>query len=294
MLRVLYGLILRAHPAFFRQRFGDEMQSIFDHAENDRDAIGLLADAMVSLARQWSLRPQFWQEPPLAVAGQGAPLFSSLDSNKPRAAALIYGAFLSAVVLNGVCWTMGYAWNHPIFIEWRQPVIVPPASWKAKTNGAPRPEETETVVPELSTSEGRVLLIFTSHDRAAVDVAPAPNSSLPASTALSAPVNPTSAASNLSAAPSPALLQSYVGTYISNASGHERVNVTFESGGLRLEMVGVFSSRLLPLSNSPLLVCGGTDCRVRFWANASGTVDQIEIHYAGREVQAFRLQGAVF
>lgn len=106
MLRSLYQLLLRAHPPYFRQRFAEEMQSIFDQAESRSVAAGLLADAVLSLLRQWSVRPQFWEDSPLAV-GRGTPLFNVLDNNKPRAAALLYGAFLSALVLNGLCWTMG-------------------------------------------------------------------------------------------------------------------------------------------------------------------------------------------
>ena len=105
MLRSLYQLVLRAHPPYFRQRFAEEMQCIFDHADSGVAAAGLLGDGVWSLLRQWSLRPQFWEEAPLVVAVPGTPLFSVLDSNKPRTAALIYGAVLSALVLNGVCWT---------------------------------------------------------------------------------------------------------------------------------------------------------------------------------------------
>jgi hypothetical protein len=293
MLRVLYGLILRAHPAYFRQRFGEEMQSIFDQAENDGVALDLLVDAIVSLARQWTLRPQFWEEPPLAMAGQGPPLFSSLNSDKPRTAALVYGAFLSALVLNGICWTMGYAWNHPTFMELRRPVIRPPASWKVQTKGATPDEATETVEPELYADEGRVVLIFTAHPHTD-HAAPVGNSSEPSSTASSAPANSSAPSSNLSATPSPGLPQSSVGTYISDSAGHERVNVTLNGGRLQLELVGVFSSPLTPVSGSQRLTCTTRDCSVTFSTNTSGMADQIEIHYGGHEIQAFRVQGAVF
>jgi len=294
MLRVLYGLVLRTHPHYFRQRFGEEMQSIFDHAESDRVALGLLADAVVSLARQWTLRPHFWEEPRLAAAGQGAPLFNMLDSNKPRASALIYGALMSAMVLNGVCWTMGYAWNHPRFMDIRPgygPAGRVPES-KLISRAVPRP--TLPVEPTPYTDEGRVVLIFTTHAHAAAGSAPLASSSAPAPTVPTSAANFSGASSNPSAALPASLLQSYVGTYISNSPGHERVNVTLVDGRLQLEVVGVFSGPLTPLSNTQFLACGGTDCQVSFFANASGAVDQIEVHYAGREIQAFRLQGAIF
>ncbi len=287
MLRVLYGLILRAHPEYFRQRFGEEMQSIFDEAESDRVALGLLADAVVSLARQWTLRPHFWTEPQLAGAGQGAPLFSSLENNKPRTSALIYGAFVSVLVLNGVSLTMGYAWNHPRFMDIRPGYGPAGRLPDSKLISRALPRRTLPAEPALYTDEGRVVLIFTTHAHAAA-AAPDANSS------VAAPMAASSQSSDSSAAPPAGLLQSYAGTYISNSAGHERVNVTLVGGRLQLEVAGVFSSPLTPVSNAQPLVCGGADCQVSFLANASGTVDQIEIHYAGREIQAFRLQGAIF
>jgi len=69
MLRSLYQLVLRAHPPYFRQRFAEEMQSIFDQAESRPAAAGLLADAVLSLLRQWSVRPQFWEDLHLRSGG---------------------------------------------------------------------------------------------------------------------------------------------------------------------------------------------------------------------------------
>jgi hypothetical protein len=163
MLRVFYRWVLRAHPPYFRQRFGDEMQSIFDCAQSPGEEIGLFVDAVLSLLRQWSLRPQFWEQPNLIAVTDGTPLFHSLDSFKPRATALVYGALLSAFVLNGICWTMGYAWNHPIFIEIRQPIISPPASWVNRTT--PHPVAPVQVEPWLYTNQGRVVLIFNAPER---------------------------------------------------------------------------------------------------------------------------------
>lgn len=171
MLRLLYRWVLRAHPPYFRQRFGDEMQSIFDHAESTGTEVGLLVDGVLSLTRQWSLRPQFWEEPTLATAGDGVPVFHTLGNFMPRTAALVYGAVLSALALNGVCWTMGYAWNHPVFVEMRMPVIVPPASWGLRS--APRPSVPAPIEPPLYTDQGRVLLIFNSPAYAASHAAAA-------------------------------------------------------------------------------------------------------------------------
>jgi hypothetical protein len=160
MLRVFYRWVLRAHPRYFRQRFGDEMQSIFDRAASPGTEVGLLVDAVLSLLRQWSLRPQFWEQPTLAEAADGVPLFHTLESSKPRAAALVYGALLSALVLNGISWTMGYAWNHPVYLAIKQPVISPPAFWGVR--GTPSQKVSLAAEPPLYTDQGRVVLIFNS------------------------------------------------------------------------------------------------------------------------------------
>jgi hypothetical protein len=281
MLRSLYQLLLRGHPPYFRQRFAEEMQSIFDQAESRPVAAGLLADAVLSLLRQWSLRPQFWEETPLAV-GRGTPLFNVLDNNKPRAAALVYGAFLSALVLNGVCWTMGYAWNHPIFIELRRPVFVPPASWDRISTSVPRDETTESAEPSLYTGEGRVVLIFPSHARPGGEADPAIQLS------MSSPELP----ARYSGAP--IFLQAYPGAYLSTAENGERVNVTLNSGRLQLEVVGVFSSPIVPVPGSQEMTCAVRNCSATFSTNASSVANEVEIHFDGRTIHAYRLQGAVF
>jgi hypothetical protein len=292
MLRVFYRLVLRAHPPYFRQRFAEEMQSIFDRTDGTLAAASLLADAILSLGRQWTFRPQFWEEPGLAAAGHGAPLFSSLDSNKPRTSALVYGAFLSAMVLHGVCWTMGYAWNHPTFMEVRQPVIVPPASWNSRP--APLPGVTTPAEPGLYTDEGRVVLIFHAPAHASTDASPTDKPSPPASTTPAYPANSSSPSANLSVDSPPSVLHSYAGTDISDSAERERVIITVDGGRLQLEVVGAFRSPLAPLPKSQLLACGVGDCRVAFSSSTGGTVDRIEILHSGREIQAFRAQGAVF
>jgi hypothetical protein len=108
----------------------------------------------------------------------------------------VYGALLSALVLNGICWTMGYAWNHPVFVEMRMPVIVPPESWGVPSVAPPKgPAQVE---PPLYTDQGRVLLIFNSPAYAASHVAAAAKPSTAgqkSSTADSQPTTSTPATS---------------------------------------------------------------------------------------------------
>jgi len=62
MLRPLYCCVLRLHPPGFRRRFAGEMLSIFDHTPEKPAAARLLADGLLSLLRQWTLRPESWHE----------------------------------------------------------------------------------------------------------------------------------------------------------------------------------------------------------------------------------------
>ena len=57
-MRSIYRLLLQLHPPRFRRRFSDEMLLIFDESPNQAS---LLADGVVSLARQWLLRSGLWK-----------------------------------------------------------------------------------------------------------------------------------------------------------------------------------------------------------------------------------------
>jgi hypothetical protein len=294
MLRFLYCAVLRAHPPYFRQRFADEMQAIFDQAHSEVARAQLLVDAVISLARQWISRPQFWEEPAPVVAEGGTALFSSLGNSKPRAVALFYGAILSALVLNGVSLTIGYAWEHPIFIEIRRPVIVPPAAWKGQHPvmklGATFADE-----PYLYTDQGRVLLVFSSPAHPASQTQPAakPTSEADMPAVPLAEIIPSTTNNSVDIPAS--VLRAYAGTYVNPVPDGPRVIVTIDNGRLQLDVAGQFRSPLAPLPNPQLLACSVGDCWVMFSTGAKGTVDRIEVHHLGREFVAFRAQsGMVF
>jgi hypothetical protein len=100
MLRWLYIQTIWLHPAPFRWRFGDDMLDDFDRASN-RAKLRYLADAPVSLARQWLLRPEF-RHPEAPVAAAEAllgtvtvPLFQTFETYRPRPSALLHGGLLA-------------------------------------------------------------------------------------------------------------------------------------------------------------------------------------------------------
>ncbi len=278
MLRLFYRSVLRAHPVYFRRRFAEEMLSIFDQAETPIAAAELVLDGVVSLFRQRVFRPEFGEEPRVEMPADGAPLFSTFESPRPGTGALIYGALLSLLVLNGICWTMGYAWNHPSFVWIQQPVIRPPAAWHKKPPDTPG----GSAVPEqpLFTDEGRVLLVFNSGASHTSDPGTAP----PTTAKQAMPGVAPRADSALDLRPD--VLPSYVGRYRVDA-GKSDVKVTVEGEQLRID-AGQFKSRLVPVSENQFVAADVADCQIEFARGSSGAVDRLEIHKDGHRITALR------
>jgi hypothetical protein len=69
MVRSLYLCLVSLHPAGFRQRFAEEMLWIFDQSAETEGLALLIADAAVSLVRQWLIRSQMWKWALASLAG---------------------------------------------------------------------------------------------------------------------------------------------------------------------------------------------------------------------------------
>jgi hypothetical protein len=138
MLRTLYRCVLQLHPSGFRKRFSDEMLSIFDHTAGKAAAARLLTDGLMSLLRQWTLRPEFWHE--LSPAPQPAPLdvpsFSTLDPFRPRAGAVIHGLVLSTIVFGATCFAIKYSWIHVLHVHIPEVQFDSPQSTRANSGPA--------------------------------------------------------------------------------------------------------------------------------------------------------------
>jgi hypothetical protein len=101
MLRFFYRWLLRFHPARFRERFGEEMLSIFDHIQARPAAAKLVAEAFISLVRQRTMRSEYWKEKAavsVSAAAGGSPVFFTFESYEPRKSALFEGAVLTWIV----------------------------------------------------------------------------------------------------------------------------------------------------------------------------------------------------
>lgn len=105
MLRWLYLQLLGAHPDEFRHRFCDEMLEVFDDSRGFSERLPLLLDGLVSLWRQWVLRPEFRQPwRPVTSSGSGYELltFQQIEPYKPRRIALAQGGLMAVLLLLAV------------------------------------------------------------------------------------------------------------------------------------------------------------------------------------------------
>lgn len=161
MLRRIYRCVLRLHPPAFRSRFGDEILSIFDHANGKLSGFRLLMDSMLSLVRQWTLRPEFWREsvsaPTPQAALDGIPSFCILSPFRPRTAAVVPGLILSIAIFSLTCVAIKYSWIHVLHVripevQSEAPQWIPPNASRAvlpdrTTESVPHDQAATSSVP---------------------------------------------------------------------------------------------------------------------------------------------------
>ncbi|HET8923213.1 MAG TPA: hypothetical protein VFN26_09495 [Candidatus Acidoferrum sp.] len=82
MVRVLYRFLVWLHPAMFRLQFEEEMLWIFDQAAGTWGTGSLVADASISLGRQWLIGSQMWKWAVAGIAGL-VPLIIAFGSFLP-------------------------------------------------------------------------------------------------------------------------------------------------------------------------------------------------------------------
>jgi Ca2+-binding EF-hand superfamily protein len=112
MMRWLYIQLLWMHPRTFRQRFGDEMLGIFDQSAEKRS---LIVDGVVSLLRQWALRPSETGFAATASA-DGVPLFYTAGPEIPSTTALMRGAILTFFLFGVICFVTSHRWKQTTLI----------------------------------------------------------------------------------------------------------------------------------------------------------------------------------
>jgi hypothetical protein len=116
--RALYRSIVWLHPPQFRRQFGEEMLWVYDQAAPVQGPFGLLADGLVSFARQWLVRHGGWKvlvalagallevllvlqlTPPARQSAPQAWTFDTRDFDFSRLLAFVFGLLaLSAMAL---------------------------------------------------------------------------------------------------------------------------------------------------------------------------------------------------
>ena len=96
MLRIIYIWLVRLPPPYFRNRFADEMLSIFDLETGLLAAVNAVSDGAWSLLRQWTVRHEFWREPDFKIASETTLSFWTLDDTELPRGAWFKGMALSA------------------------------------------------------------------------------------------------------------------------------------------------------------------------------------------------------
>ena len=95
------------------------MLSIFDHVEGRALRTKLIADAFISLLRQWTMRPQNWEQKAAAsipIGATAAPAFFTLGELKVRKSALFYGAVLTLILYCGLFLVLRHSRKHYVYL----------------------------------------------------------------------------------------------------------------------------------------------------------------------------------
>jgi hypothetical protein len=101
------------HPKAFKHRFGDEMLGIFDQSAGKRS---LMADGVLSLLRQWTLRRAQESAFSKTVTVDGVPMFYSGEAEVPPTRALMPGAVITLLFFAAISFVMSHRWQQTGFI----------------------------------------------------------------------------------------------------------------------------------------------------------------------------------
>ena len=295
MLRHLYWYAVRLHPPEFRRRFGDEMLSIYDHSTGRLWSLRLLLDAIVSLVRQWILRPEFRLQTSPSSAPQpavdGTPSFLSLDPFRPHTSAMIHGIVISIALFCVTCFAIRYSWIHVLHVQipavsYDGYLSIHPGASPGELRGKASPSGEKDKSRANSHADSNLISEHLQVDVLPVEAQPA----MPRSPAAN--LNPQS----ITAPPVPLsgsvttlhlTLDSYVGTYVSHDPS-AKIAVGVEGGHLTIRLVGQPKRALSPVSETTFVVAGTNDRWVEFVPDANGTMLQLRLFQDGQSITANR------
>jgi hypothetical protein len=310
MLRLLYSWLLRLHPEGFRQRFGEEMLSIFDHAEKGPAAAKLVADALLSLVRQWTLRSEYWERASERVpwSADGAPVFYTLESFKPRRGAFFAGGILTLTLFYAGYLDLKFDWSDSAFIPFkgiefdaspkfdalgRPPVATLQESARAYSRLQPVSPPRGTKLPEAVPSTPRKPLHSPASAPAALPITRAQRG-LDALAPKGIPI-PIAASSVGRAVATSAIpegeLQIYAGAYVTDPPNEFAILITAEDGELAIEIPREAKSQLVRAHGTRFVFSGphnGDGDWIEFVKHDDGTADELRIYRNGRQFKAHR------
>src|SRR5437879_6833240 len=93
--------------------------TLFRSVEGRAASAELVADAFISLVRQWTMRSEYWEEEESAsvpASVGGFPAFYTLESFKPRKSALIGGAVLTLIACSAVLLALSHSRIHSVHL----------------------------------------------------------------------------------------------------------------------------------------------------------------------------------
>jgi hypothetical protein len=307
MLRFFYRWVLRFHPARFRERFAEEMLSIFDHIGRAA-AAELVADAFISLVRQWTMRPEYWEEKATVSvpAGVGGfPVFYTLESFKPRKSALIGGAVLTWIACSAVFLALSHSRIHSVYLP--SVSFEPAASSNAQlpagtpnlpsTEASVHPRTQSAIEPRTTSSEadrpslGKPMSskanssagVSESQEQARLDASGKFCRTIttpPLVQSLSRPFVPTKLPKET--------FSSYVGVYSTDAPNKLTVLITVKDGQLAIEVPGEQVSMLVHVHGARYAFSGAQNNWIEFMKQDNGAVYGLRIYRNGSAFTALR------
>lgn len=293
MLRYFYQCALRLHPARFRRRFGGEMLSIFDHQSGKIAKTLLLLDSLFSVARQWTLRPEFRTDIAVTSAPQpiaaGVPSFSTLDPFRPRTSAVIHGLVLSITLFCVTCFAIRYSWIHVLHVHipavaFDSYLAFPPTASPSDLRGASASPPKQQAKPLAASKESGLI-----SPHLQVDVMPV-EAETPSVSAIrhdSSGLNVSRARPEGLAIPLELSIAPFLGTYVSK-SPRLTISISIQDESLTMRINGQSQNALLPFSTTRFFVEGSEDSWVEFISDSNGRVQQLELIRNGQVVKAKR------
>lgn len=288
MLRHLYRCALRLHPPTFRERFADEMLSIFDQQSGKLPALGLMLDCICSLLRQWILRSQLWIELPAASPVRSPSddihSFVTLGTFRPRTSALIHGTVLSLTLFCITGFAIRYSWIHVLHVRIREISFDSDRPVHPKTSPDDLRGHSEVQPKPAADSDAASLV----PEHLQVDVMPVEQEGTNVGEAMKSvggrPSAPRSQALGMTVQ---LRFESYVGKYTST-SPRVKILIEVEGEHLSLNIAGHPPRALSPVSQMRFAITGAENGWVEFTPDDRGKIRGLHLAEAGNLVTAER------